>query len=119
MAFSNRDNVGWLDSCWPFPTAETSAEFRRKLFRLCQSPVNRTRGFHRCPFCGQEPVRMTLESETIDYGGVSAHPSMRVGSAEIRVGCYAAPDMIIHYVMDHEYCPPQCFIDAVMAHDDG
>lgn len=42
-----------------------------------------------------------------------------VGHAEIRVQGpsgrrYASPDMIIHYVQEHGYQPPQDFIDGVM-----
>jgi hypothetical protein len=45
--------------------------------------------------------------------------TLKLGSAEIRVFAvgviYAAPDLVFHYVRDHEYKPPQTFIDAVIA----
>lgn len=45
--------------------------------------------------------------------------TLLLGSAEIRVPSrlgvvYAAPDMIYHYIKDHDYVPPQEFIDAVL-----
>lgn len=39
---------------------------------------------------------------------------MRVGSAFIIVNGFVAPNMIIHYVVDHSYRPPDAFIDAVL-----
>ncbi len=49
------------------------------------------------------------------YGG----GELVLGSAEIRVFgsngvTYAAPDMIYHYVAEHEYKPPDEFIEAVL-----
>lgn len=45
-----------------------------------------------------------------------------VGGAEIRVRAkdgvvYAAPDMIVHYVLAHRYLPPAAFVEAVIAID--
>jgi hypothetical protein len=91
-------NIGWLDRWHPFPTGETSAEFRSKLERLCQNRVKRTRGFYSCDFC---------------QGRDKPH-----GSAEIRVAgkdrVYAAPEMVYHYVAEHNYLPPEEFIRAVL-----
>jgi len=44
---------------------------------------------------------------------------LKLGSAEIRVvgqdgTVYAAPDLIYHYVVVHDYRPPEEFIQAVM-----
>src|SRR5438034_4414453 len=82
-------NVGWLDSRHPFPTGETSAEFRARLLGLCRRRVKRTRGAHRCEFC---------------KGRDKPH-----SSAEIRVAgdgrVYAAPELVYHYVAAHAYRP--------------
>jgi hypothetical protein len=42
-----------------------------------------------------------------------------MGNGEIRVRdadgiWYAAPRLVIHYVVEHNYCPPQAFIEAVL-----
>jgi hypothetical protein len=92
-------NIGWLDRRHPFPTGETSAEFRAKLQQLCLRRVMGTRGGHPCPFCKGR-----------DKPG---------GSAEIRVvgdgRVYAAPELVHHYVAAHRYEPPAEFIAAVLA----
>ena len=96
-------NIGWLD-CWhPFPTGETSAEFRGKLQQLCQRRAKQTRGLYSCDFC---------------KGREKPH-----GSAEIRVKgerrVYAAPELVYHYVVAHAYKPPEEFIAAVLAWDES
>jgi hypothetical protein len=89
-------NIGWLDPDRPFPQGPTTEEFRTKLRQLCEQPVQQTRGLHRCEFC---------------LGPV--------GSAEMRVEgkgrVYAAPVLVHHYVVAHDYRPPDEFIEAVLA----
>ncbi len=101
-------NVGWLDSRHPFPRGDTTAEFRHALHRLCQRPVLLTRGAHHCQFCPQEDMRVWPPT----------HPE-RVGNGEIRVKgadgiWYAAPTMVNHYVVEHQYLPPNAFVQAVL-----
>ena len=43
-----------------------------------------------------------------------------MGNGEVRVRgaggiWYVAPRLVIHYVVEHRYCPPQDFIEAVMS----
>src|SRR5262249_44600355 len=96
-------NVGWLDRRHPFPTGETSAEFRDRLQRLCRRRLKRTPGGHPRAFCkGRDKLH---------------------SSAEIRVAgnrrVYAAPELVHHYVVAHDYRPPDEFIAAVLAWDEG
>lgn len=106
--------VGWLDPAHPFNTGETPDGFSQLLADMCRQGTNRTRGFHRCEFC-PPPADGLGFSERPSIDGVA------LGSAEIRVhggdATWAAPDLIIHYVLDHAYLPPQPFIDAVFASD--
>ena len=105
-------NVGWLDLTHPFHQGATEPEFHHRLVALCEHPVHRTRGIHRCSFC-PVPGDGTAQRETLD--GRTAV----LGSAEIRVRgagvTYAAPDLIYHYVVRHQYHPPDEFIRAVLA----
>jgi hypothetical protein len=104
-------NVGWLDPTHSFHQGATESEFHHRLFTFCEHPVHRTRGIHRCAFC---PVARdsTAQRETLEGRTVV------LGSAEIRVGgagvIYAAPDLIYHYVVRHQYHPPDEFIRAVL-----
>jgi hypothetical protein len=96
-------NVGWLDAEHPYPTGRTSNAFRAKLAKLCERPVQQTRGFHQCPFC--------------------KGPDRPLSSAEMRVAggdrVYAAPLLVHHYVVAHDYRPPDEFIAAVLAAEPG
>ena len=95
-------NIGWLDPDHSFPTGHTDAAFREKLEKLCGRKFKQTRGFHSCEFCEGD--------------------NRPKGSSEIRVRhlnrVYAAPVLIAHYVVVHEYCPPKEFISAVLAWDE-
>lgn len=95
-------NVGWLAVKHPFATGDTSVEFRAKLALLCERPVKQTRGTHECYFCKGR-------------GKPWSSAEMRVSDDE---RTYAAPLLIHHYVVAHNYRPPQEFIDAVLQWQD-
>lgn len=93
-------NIGWLDEGQPFPVGPTPRQFQKALLKLCQRPILLHRGTHPCWFCGGK------------------HPEC--GNGQIRVlgksGIwYAAPTLVHHYVVRHEYQPPAEFIDAVVS----
>ena len=103
-------NVGWLDPEHPYERGAVAEQVLSEIFELCSRPVNRTRGYHLCPFC--EVKQMGLP---VTLGG----KRLTLGSAEIRVSTpertYAAPDLIFHYIRDHGYKPPDEFVRAVLA----
>ena len=86
--------VGWLDINEPFNQGMVPDGLLDKLksIRTC----NHMKGSHRCPFCDN-----TKSSSSI---------WIRLGDYDY----YDSPQMIIHYIEDHNYLPPQEFIDAVM-----
>ena len=90
-------NVGWLAIDQPFAEGETSESFRRSLAVLCERPLNLTRGWQACGFCGN----------------AKGNGEIRVQGADGQV--YAAPQMIHHYVTVHGYQPPEEFIAAVLS----
>jgi hypothetical protein len=95
-------NIGWLDPDHPFPTGPTSKEFRDRLELLCGFPVKQTRGVHPCYFCKGQ-------------GRPGSSAEMRVaGDGKV----YAAPSLVHHYVVAHDYRPPDEFIAAVLAWDE-
>jgi hypothetical protein len=105
-------NAGWLDESVPFPTGPTPTAFHQKLLAYCrpQYAVRHYRGVQTCPFCaGPEAV--------VQVG--SGDEQITLGNGEIRVigsdVVYAAPTLIYHYVVDHDYRPPQAFVEAVLA----
>lgn len=100
-------NVGWLDAAASYNKGEVSQELIQKLLRLCRKPVNRTRGWHRCPFCKPYPVKVTVDGEEICLGDAEIRVQSENGVA------FAAPNLLCHYVRDHEYQPPAEFLDAL------
>ena len=56
-------------------------------------------GFHLCEYCRDETSSGDV---TLDYG------NGRI---------YQVPDMILHYIADHQYMPPDEFINDVMGCD--
>ena len=106
----NQTNIGWLDSDHAFERGCVSEEVLAKIFALCKTAVNQTRGFHPCVFCSSGPMGIKAT-----HNGTT----LLLGSAEIRVPSrsglvYAAPNLIYHYIKDHDYQPPKEFIDAVL-----
>ncbi len=105
-------NVGWLDENYPFPTGPTSTAFHERLLAHCrfEFTVNHCFGIHECQFCSSpEPrVKVPWGDEQIFLG----NGEIRVIGTEV---VYAAPTLIYHYVVDHDYQPPEEFVEAVLA----
>ena len=102
-------SIGWLEAPHPFPSKKASEELLDALFEKCLTTVNPTRGWHQCQFC-----------DVPTWGvEVSRHGKRTfLGDAEIRVKAkdgrlYAAPNLIYHYVSEHDYDPPKEFVDAL------
>jgi hypothetical protein len=108
-----RVNVGWLSPSHPYQTGAVPEDLVALLAHRCSMGVHRTRGLHRCEFCvfagpGRKPPTSVRDEDR----------EFIVGSAEIRVTgpsgiVFASPDMIIHYVTDHGYKPPEEFLEAL------
>ena len=100
-------NVGWLDPSHKYSKGTVSSEFISALRTLCKNPTCCKKGFHTCGFCGANP--------RVESNG----KPMMLGSAEIEVvgedAIYRAPALVLHYVEEHQYLPPQEFIEAVLA----
>jgi len=112
-------NVGWLGAGSSFPRGSTPARARDELLRISsEAPAeNLMRGVHDCEFCELEsPIR--LETPYNERGWTS------IGMGEFHVQAkdgtiYSAPTLILHYIDEHEYLPPEGFIDALIAGADG
>lgn len=109
-------NVGWLEKGYFINKGSVPEEFIEKLWKYLRYPVQVCRGFHVCDFCKKPKNGIPI----ITYKGVKRE----VGYYEIRVwdengNMYAAPSLILHYILEHDYKPPQDFIDAVMNSPDA
>jgi hypothetical protein len=90
-------NIGWLDHLHPFPTGAVPEALLRRLPLFHTTLVwNIFFGAHTCELCGN----------------VSKIAEIRVfGTSPV---VYAAPSMLMHYLVDHSYRPPDEFINAVL-----
>ena len=107
-------NVGWLEASKGFLRGPVPFRFAMRLQKLSETPVNVMRGLHYCDLC--IPPQDIIEQEP-SYEEV--WELNRCGSGEVRVRnaagtCFAAPALVWHYVAEHQYQPPEAFIDAVM-----
>ena len=104
-------NIAWLDAEHEYNKGKVPHLVLEKLLDKClRNTVGQTRGYHRCPFCKNPGFGIKIEHQ----GNL-----LTLGSAEIRVQGvgltrYAAPDLIYHYIKEHNYLPQQEFIDAVI-----
>lgn len=104
-------NIGWLDASHIYAMGSVSDTCLERLWAYCREPVIQSKGFHLCELC-REPEWPCL-AQRGDEG-------LKLGSAEIRVPSkggkvYAAPDFIYHYMVKHNYKPPDEFIEAVLS----
>ena len=106
---ANALNIGWLAQGVDFLTTPPDKKFVDRLWRFCKLSVGQTRGLHLCEICGCHEANVSRFSEE----------ALLLGSAEIRVisdqgRLYASPNLIFHYVFDHNYSPPAEFVRAVL-----
>ena len=102
-------NIGWLDEEHSFPTGKVEERILDQIKKLCIPAINVMRGFHQCQFCLDHPMGIKIYVKGKEF---------YLGCAEIRVKgalgkTYAAPNLIYHYIKDHNYLPPKEFLDAV------
>jgi hypothetical protein len=104
-------SIGWLDSAHPFTTAPIDEDLLFRLFVLAEDAWQPLRfcGYHGCGLC----------SEPQPFGTQVAFKGRRltVGTDNLfipgRSVVYAAPSLILHYILAHQYQPPTEFVDAV------
>lgn len=92
--------VGWLSNTHPFTTGSVPESFLTALHEHIQDawqPVVAA-GFHECELC---PINPAMNGNNLWIPGVTV--------------LYLAPGMIEHYIQDHQYQPPQEFINAVLS----
>jgi hypothetical protein len=94
--------IGWLELGRAFPTGAVSDAFVSALRAHVTDPGRwlavACAGSHRC-----------------DLGGCDGQRGAQHVVIPSRSCVYVAPDLVVHYVEVHSYCPPQEFIDAVLA----
>ncbi|MBQ8188500.1 MAG: hypothetical protein IJZ44_01850 [Lachnospiraceae bacterium] len=104
-------NIGWLGEAGCFPQGNVSDEFLMNLWEYYKCPIFSTRKIY--------------QNEKLDgywkfFVAIFNGREIGLGSSEVRVldkergVVYASPNLIIHYIVNHNYCPPQEYIKAVI-----
>jgi len=103
-------HIGWLDGKHDYPKGRVVGLVIEKLKRLATRPTELYRGFHVCELCSHP--KGLLPEQDWEWG------KSRAGNGEIRVisgsTTYAAPVLIVHYIQEHGYLPPEEFLRAVI-----
>jgi hypothetical protein len=102
-------NVGWLSRDHPYATGVAPEGLVEALEELARRAENVQRGMHFCELCPDFP---TARQNT-------SRGNIFIGSGEICVPngegiTYASPAMIVHYVADHSYLPPEDYCRSVL-----
>lgn len=104
-------NIGWLGDVGSFQQGMVSEEFLVNLWEYYKCPIFSTRNKFQ---------NVSLDGEWKFFSALSNGREVMLGSSEIRIldkekgVIYASPDLIIHYIVNHNYLPPKEYIKAVI-----
>lgn len=115
--FSMLISVGWLCQTQPFRKGPVNHDFLTRLTLLLRSPVQDPFtnlvmfGRHYCGLCPLEKQSRWQEigQQRIDIG----RRNLFVPKPDSNL-VYIAPSTIIHYILEHGYCPPEEFQEATL-----
>jgi hypothetical protein len=101
--------VGWLDSEHTISNGGSDELFLDKLIDLLVKPwaPMYLLGYADCRFCILDSYGITYKDKKIVVGALNLFVP---GDGFL----YAAPSMIAHYILAHNYAPPAEFCDAVL-----
>lgn len=107
----NTINIGWIEGTTNIRRGNVSDEFLNNLWEYIKCPIHPTRGIYT-----NKALDKTEGWFKACYNGYE----ILLGDAEIRViddrrnQVYAAPNLILHYIITHQYVPPDPFVEAVI-----
>ncbi|HWQ15067.1 MAG TPA: hypothetical protein VNL77_19880 [Roseiflexaceae bacterium] len=122
--------VGWLERKYPYTRGTTDP---RVIDRFAEFLVNQGRhvpgvflGGHSCSFCFPDDERWDQDPEGRWQFGGGSWLRMEFKGQRIQLGIanlfipgkgvmYVAPSLMLHYMVDHGYTPPQVFSDALLS----
>jgi len=117
--------VGWLQRGSRYRQGSVDSQVLSRLFEFVETEWTGPRvgsfGYHACDLCPNAPQKTGTLVIWQEPGplATSKPRSTTVGGAELYVpgnGCvYAAPSMILHYILAHGYCPPAEFTEALLS----
>lgn len=101
--------VGWIEKKG-FPTGPVPEDCIQALFSAHADHIipEGTRGIHTCMLCNISTPEVRWHDKTLTLLG-HGHYLVRKGEA-----VYMAPELVLHYILDHRYSPPREFVQAVV-----
>jgi hypothetical protein len=102
--------VGWLDNCVPvtgqIPDECITALFIANVHNTIIS--DGTLGWHDCELCSKNGPVIHWQDQQ--------HPLRGQGHHLVRIenSVYMCPELILHYILDHNYKPPDEFLKALI-----
>lgn len=93
--------VGWLAADLPYSTGRVDRLVFEKLSELLSDAWEpfASAGVHPCELCQFKPEKSSVRNLFVPGKGV----------------IYVCPELILHYINAHRYCPPVQFCEAVLA----
>jgi hypothetical protein len=108
--------VGWLEAEHEFVRGDVPSDAMGRLELLFQhawQPVY-AKGWHDCSLCGFTVKNPPIMREIGGRKELLGVKNLLVPAGDV---IYAAPSLIIHYIEDHGYKPPDEFLEALATID--
>jgi len=103
--------VGWLERGGSFPTGKLEELYVARLVELAANPWQPVRflGYHDCDLCAvsEGPTNFERDGHQVSIG------ASNLFLPAPKVGVLVAPTLVLHYIHEHEYRPPDEFLEAV------
>jgi hypothetical protein len=93
--------IGWLENGRPVPTGEVPEQVFEQLRELLRDPWGPAfAGWHDCDLCVYRygPSKLGTYRNTMGFKNVFVPDDAKI---------YVAPELILHYIDQHGYAPPQ------------
>lgn len=104
--------VGWLEQGKPYQKGKVEEAVFARLMELLRDPWQPyvAAGVHVCDLCRFMDAPPYVQYRNLRIGTGHNNNLFLPGEGVI----YIAPSMIVHYIVAHDYAPPDVFCDAVM-----
>lgn len=99
--------VGWLEDLPTKSKEKLPRGFIPKLKKLIAETeeIWKYMGWHDCTLCERTSPRLKVDDHPTSWKNIIVPSAKKI---------FVCPELIVHYIQDHGYVPPKCFVDAVM-----
>lgn len=104
-------NFGWINKDSILEHGPGSEDWIEQLKLAGTTPVSPTRGYFACEFCAAPAIRLREQRPSLANG--FGNGELWIPNSDNRI--FAAPILVLHYVTEHNYRPPEEVIEALRA----